>query len=161
MSWALVRVDDRLVHGQVLLAWGGRLHPRRIVVADDAAAGSDWERDLLVSGAPGVAVQVVTVAEAAERFSAEASAEGAAFLLLRDLGAALELVRRGAVPARLNLGGLHYAAGKEKVSDYVYLDASDRQAVRELRAAGVSLEVQDVPSSRAVALAELGVEEAR
>src|SRR6185436_7703367 len=48
MSWILVRVDDRLIHGQVVIAWGGRMHPARIWVADDAIAASDWERELLV-----------------------------------------------------------------------------------------------------------------
>jgi PTS system mannose-specific IIB component/fructoselysine and glucoselysine-specific PTS system IIB component len=161
VSWALIRVDDRLVHGQVVVAWGGRLHPQRIVVADDPAASSAWERDLLTSGAPGVEIQVLGLADTAEMFAREAGASGTAFLVLRDLAGALELVRRGVRPARINLGGLHYAAGKQKVNDYIYLDAADRAAVRELRAAGVTLEVQDVPSTRPVALAELGVEEAR
>jgi len=161
VSWALIRVDDRLVHGQVVVAWGGRLHPRRIVIADDPAAGSAWERDLLTTGAPGVEISVVTLAEAAALYAGEAAAEGAAFLVVRDLAGALELVRRGVRPDRINLGGLHYAAGKEKVNDYLYLDDADRAAVRELRAAGVALEVQDVPSTRPVKLAELGVEEAR
>ena len=42
MSWVLHRVDDRLIHGQVVIAWGHRLHPRRIWVVDDASAGNEW-----------------------------------------------------------------------------------------------------------------------
>lgn len=155
MSWMLVRVDDRLLHGQVVIAWGARLAPRRIWVVDDAAAANAWERELLASSAPGIEVRVATVAEAAAGWAAEAAAEGGAFLIVRDLRTALTLHEAGAAFPVLNLGGLHYAPGKGKVNDYLYLDEHDRVAARELAARGVRLEVQDVPATRAVPLAEL------
>lgn len=148
MSWALARVDDRLIHGQVVVAWGARLAPRRIWVVDDGAAADAWERELLAGAAPGVEVRVVTVAEAAAGWAAEAAAPEPAILLVRDLRTALALVEAGARPAVLNLGGLHYAPGKDKVAEYVYLDAEDRACARRLLGAGVALEVQDVPASR-------------
>jgi mannose/fructose/N-acetylgalactosamine-specific phosphotransferase system component IIB len=148
MSWMTHRVDDRLIHGQVVIAWGERLHPERIVIADDAAAANDWERDLLASAAPGIEVRVLSVADAAAEHGAESQRAGGAFLLMRGLGTALALVERGARIPVLTLGGLHYAAGKDKISEYVYLDADDRRAARELLVRGVRLEVQDVPASR-------------
>jgi mannose/fructose/N-acetylgalactosamine-specific phosphotransferase system component IIB len=155
MSWVLQRVDDRLIHGQVVVAWGGHLHPRRIWVVDDAAAANDWERELLAEGAPGVQVQVVKVAEAIERYAEEAGAQGGAFLLVRDLKTALALVESGAAIHTLNLGGIHYAPGRVKVNEYIYLDEADRDRARRLIARGVILEAQDVPASRAHALASL------
>ena len=148
MSWILHRVDDRLIHGQVLIAYGERLRPRRIWVADGSAAASSWERGLLVSAAPGVDVRVVTVAEGAAAYGAEAGEPGGAFLLVRDLVTALEFVAAGASVASFTLGGLHYAPGKSKVNEYIYLDDRDRSAARELLRRGVSLEVQDVPATR-------------
>jgi PTS system mannose-specific IIB component/fructoselysine and glucoselysine-specific PTS system IIB component len=155
VSWALHRVDDRLIHGQVVIAWGHRLRPQRLWVADDATAASGWERELLESAAPGIEVKVVTVAEAAAAHAAEAGAPGGAFLLVRDLTTALALVEAGAAVEVFNLGGLHYVPGKDKVGEYVYLDAADRAAARALLARGVRLEVQDVPATRAVPLADL------
>ena len=148
MSWILHRVDDRLIHGQVVIAYGQRLQPKRIWVVDDAAAASHWERSLLLSAAPGVEVRVVTIAEAAIAYAAEAGEPGGAFLLVRDLAAALALVEAGAPVPNLNLGGLHYAPGKSKVNEYIYLDEQDRSAARALLAHGVTLEVQDVPATR-------------
>ena len=155
MSWALQRVDDRLIHGQVVVAWGHHLRPRRIWVVDDAAAGNAWERDLLASAAPGVEVRVATLAEAAGAWAGEAEAEGAAFLLVRSLESALALLEAGAMFATLNLGGVHYAPGRSKVNEYVYLDAADRARARRLIERGVALVVQDVPASRPVALVDL------
>ena len=155
MSWALHRIDDRLIHGQVLVAWGARLNPARIWVVDDGVAASDWERELFREAAPGIEVRVGGVAEAALAHAAEAAAAGAAFLLVRDLGTARRLAEAGAVVEEWNVGGLHYAPGKEKVNDYVYLDARDREDARVLLHAGGRLVVQDVPASRAQPLVTL------
>jgi mannose/fructose/N-acetylgalactosamine-specific phosphotransferase system component IIB len=155
VSWTLVRVDDRLIHGQVVIAWGARLVPQRIWVVDDVSAANAWERDLLASGAPGVDVRVVTVEEAAAGWATETTAAGGAFLILRDLRTAWALVEAGARFPVLNLGGLHYAPGKTKVNEYVYLDDDDRAIARRLIGAGMRLEVQDVPASRAMTLTEL------
>ena len=160
MSWLLQRVDDRLIHGQVVVAWGQRLRPARIWVADDAAAADAWERELLSVAAPGAEVRVVTVAEMAAAWAGEEQAPGGAFLLVRDLATALALVEAGATIDRLNLGGLHYAPGKTKVNEYIYLDEADRARARALLARGVALEVQDVPGGRAESLAALDPESA-
>src|SRR5437660_1329114 len=108
VTWLLHRVDDRLIHGQVVVAWGQRMNPQRIWVVDDAVATSDWERELVESSAPDITVRVCSVADAAAAWAGERDAEGGAFLLVRDLRVALRLVRAGAAPSRLNLGGLHY-----------------------------------------------------
>jgi mannose/fructose/N-acetylgalactosamine-specific phosphotransferase system component IIB len=160
VSWLLRRVDDRLIHGQVVIAWGQRLRPRRIWVADDAAAGNAWERDLLASAAPDIEVRVVSIAEMAAGYAGERDAAGGAFLLLRGLAAAHALSEAGAALERLNLGGLHYAPGKTKVNEYIYLDANDRRFARDLAMRGVALEVQDTPASRAEPLSALDPESA-
>ena len=158
MSWILHRVDDRLIHGQVVVAWGMRLHPARIIVADDASAASGWERELLESAAPDFRIRVLTMAEAVAGYAAESAASGGAFLLVRDLGKALALVEAGAAIPSFNLGGIHYAPGRTKVNEYLYLDAADRAAARALLARGVGLEAQDVPATRPQPLRELDTE---
>ncbi len=155
MSWVLHRIDDRLIHGQVLVAWGARLSPARIWVVDDGVAASEWERDLFRDSAPDIEVRVVTVAEAAAAHAEEAAAGGAAFLLVRDLATARRLTEAGARVDDWNVGGLHFAPGKDKVNDYVYLDAADRADARTLLSAGVGLVVQDVPASRPQTLVAL------
>ena len=52
MAIVLFRVDERLIHGQVVVGWGTRLHPNRIVVVDDDLAVSPWEQDLYTLGLP-------------------------------------------------------------------------------------------------------------
>lgn len=151
MSVALVRVDDRLLHGQVLIAWGGALHVARYLVVDDALAQSPFERQLVESCGGECSVDIVDLAGAVSSVMAEADRPGAAIVLVRDLPRALELARAvRAAGGRLdviNLGGAHHAAGKERVHDYVYLDASDRAALAGLAELGVRVSVQDVPAA--------------
>jgi N-acetylgalactosamine PTS system EIIB component len=147
---ALTRVDDRLVHGQVVLAWGPRVGAARILVADDHAAETAWEKDLLAASAGDLGVEVFPAAETAEHVNAERSRPEAAILLFRSPKAAWTAVESGAAFDEINLGGLHYGEGKERVLDYVYLDGEDRAALSALLARGVRLVAQDVPSSRAV-----------
>jgi PTS system galactosamine-specific IIB component len=144
MSWLNQRVDDRLIHGQVVVAWGSALRPARLYVVDDQVAASPWECDLL----PDAEVRVLTVAAAAAAWEAERSAPGGALLVLRDLRTARALVESGAAVPDFTLGGLHYAPGKTKIAEYVYLDDADREDARALLRRGVKLEVQDVPATR-------------
>ena len=155
MSWLVHRIDDRLIHGQVVIAWGERFHPARIYVVDDASAASDWERELLRAASPDAEVRVLTVAEMAEGYAPEVTAPGGAFLLVRTLAVARALVEAGASVPAFTLGGLHYAPGKQKVNEYLYLDDADRADARALLERGVRLEAQDVPASRPAPLAGL------
>ncbi len=155
MSWRNQRVDDRLIHGQVVVAWGAALRLARLVVADDRSAANGWERELLASAAPDMRVTVLTVSEAAAAWDEEQRAPGAAMLIVRDLRAARAVVEGGAAVPSFTLGGLHYAPGKTKVNEYVYLDEADREDARTLLRRGVTLEVQDVPATRPQPLALL------
>lgn len=152
MSWLNQRVDDRLIHGQVVVAWSSTLRFARLYVVDDQVAASPWERDLLASAAPDAEVRVLTVAEAVAAWAAERAARGGAMLVLRDLRSARALVESGADVPAFTLGGLHYAPGKTKIAEYLYLDDADREDARALLRRGVKLEVQDVPATRPQAL---------
>ena len=150
MSLALTRVDDRLIHGQVILAWGAALSISRIVVADDEVAANSWERDLMAAVAEDLHVEVIPIHELASRVESERDRSGATLVLFRSPAAALAAIEAGTVLSEINLGGLHYAPGRERVLDYLYLNDDDRAALRALQRHGVRLIAQDVPTSRAI-----------
>ena len=161
MSLALARVDDRLVHGQVVLAWCATLRAARLLVADDEAASQEWERQLLIASAGDVGVDIFPVSETARHLETERERPGAAILLFRSPEAALRAVEAGAGIAELNLGGLHYAPGREHVLDYLYLNDADRESLRRLEARGVTVVARDLPSSRALPVDEWLADEGR
>ena len=66
MAIVLCRVDDRLVHGQVVIGWGRPLGIDLIMLVDDTVAASAWEQELYrMAVSPEIEVRFVTVAEAA------------------------------------------------------------------------------------------------
>ena len=147
------RLDDRLLHGQVVENWIEALHPDLVLVASDLAAADDFTRELYAAALPpAVALAVEPLAQAAARVRA---ASGRVLVIAGSAADALALVRDGIAVARITVGGVHHASGKERVLEFVYLDAADRTALRALQAAGIALIAQDVPSRRPTDLAPL------
>ncbi|MDT8436417.1 MAG: PTS sugar transporter subunit IIB [Gemmatimonadota bacterium] len=157
MPLVLLRIDDRLLHGQVLVGWGGALDVSWYVIADDEIAASEWERDLYAAGLPaGVEGAFLTVDEAARAIESLEAREGAGVLLTRAPGAMRRIAETGALRGRdVNLGGLHAAPGRRRAADYVYLSGPDIEELEAIERAGASVTARDLPGARRVPLAEL------
>ena len=157
MPILLFRVDERLIHGQVVIGWGSQLRPDRYLVVDDDLAGSDWEQELYrLAVGDGAQVSFFTVEQARHRAPEWMSADERYLLLTRDLDSMLRLAQgRILEGARVNLGGIHYGQGRTRVSSYLYLDDGDRARVRALEEEGMHVSGRDLPGSLKVGLADL------
>jgi mannose/fructose/N-acetylgalactosamine-specific phosphotransferase system component IIB len=157
MSVVLFRIDERLIHGQVVVGWGGQLHPDRIIVVDDAIADSEWEQDLYCLGMPpDVAAEFVTAAEARVRLDGWRSGSERVLVLSKDAATMLALGRGGLLRgAEINVGGLHHAPGRREVLPYVYLSGEEAAALSELAGEGADISARDLPNARRVPLAEM------
>jgi PTS system mannose-specific IIB component len=152
---ALVRVDNRLVHGQVLEAWLPAIDANGILVADDEAARNSLVRSAMALAIPPrVAFQVLRVAEAAERLKPGGQGPPAprTLLLLRDVRDAVALGSGGVPLGRLNLGNVHFRSGRKQVSGSVYLDADELQQLEGLAKQGAQVEARAVPAEAPVPL---------
>jgi PTS system mannose-specific IIB component/fructoselysine and glucoselysine-specific PTS system IIB component len=157
MSIVLFRVDERLIHGQVVIGWGSQLQPTRYLVVDDALADADWEQELYrLAVGNGAAVEFHSVEDARRRV-AEWSANGERIVLLtRDLDTMLRLARGRLLAGKpVNVGGIHHAEGRSRVRSYLELDDADRGRERALEEDGVELFGRDLPGSLKVSLHDL------
>lgn len=151
----LVRVDDRLVHGQVVVGWGRALKLRHLVLVDDGIAASEWEQDLYRMGVPdGMRIDFVAVGDAGAGFPGWAE-EGEHTMLLVSGVDALAALADAAPVQRVNLGGIHQAPGRRECLPYVYLSDAEAERLRALAARGIAITAQDVPTARPVPLAEI------
>lgn len=157
MPILLCRVDDRLIHGQVVVGWGAKLGLDFIAVIDDELAASEWEQQLYRAGLPEeVEARFATVDEAAERLLEWHADDPRGFVLTRDIRTMRRLAERGALDGiEVNLGGLHDAPGRHRVFPYLYLGPDDRRELEKLRRCEVRVSAQDVPSARRVGIEEL------
>jgi len=157
MSIVLYRVDERLIHGQVVLGWGGQLRPDLFLVVDEPLARSEWEQELYRLGVPeGARAQFLTPAEARAELPGLRAAPTRVVVLTRDVQAMLLMARDGGLEGEsVNLGGIHSQAGRKEVLPYLFLDAEDRERLRELSEEGVRVSARDLPGSHEVHLSEL------
>jgi mannose/fructose/N-acetylgalactosamine-specific phosphotransferase system component IIB len=157
MPILLFRVDERLIHGQVVIGWGSQLHPERYLVVDDDIADSEWEQDLYrLTVGDGTEASFLTVEQARQRVPEWMSADERTLLLTCDLYSMLRLARNRLLEGRsVNLGGIHHGKGRKRVRSYLYLDDADRGRVRALEEEGVHVSGRDLPGSLKVGLADL------
>jgi mannose/fructose/N-acetylgalactosamine-specific phosphotransferase system component IIB len=158
MSIQLFRIDDRLIHGQVVIGWGRPLGIELIILVDDQVAASDWEQDLYrMAVAPEIEVRFVTVADAASQMNDWQCNGKRGLVLTGDLEtmAALHAANPEAVQ-RINLGGIHHRPGRRERLPYLYLTDQELRTLLALEASGAAITAQDLPTTAPVALKALG-----
>jgi len=157
MPIVLCRVDDRLVHGQVVVGWGRPLDLHRIVLVDDEVRASPWEQELYRMAAPAeIAVEFASAAEAAPRLAGWAGGRERVLVLVGTIGIASELERQApGMLHKLNLGGIHAGPGRRERLRYLYLSDEELAMLQGLARRGMQISAQDLPTSRQVPLADL------
>ncbi len=157
MSLVLCRIDDRLVHGQVVIGWGRRLHAAFVLLVDDGVRASDWEQELYRMAVPGdVELRILSVAEAVLELPQWAADPRPGMLVTGEITtmAALQAAHPTLI-RQVNLGGIHHQASRQERLPYIYLTTAEEVLLRELAAAGVSVTAQDLPTTAPVGLAVL------
>jgi mannose/fructose/N-acetylgalactosamine-specific phosphotransferase system component IIB len=150
MPLSLVRIDDRLIHGQVVLGWAKALKPDRIVVANNRVAASGWERKFYTSSVPShVKVSFLDLDETARQLLNNLFASESVLLLFETVQDLYAVVEKGVTFDKVNVGGLHFREGAVELLPFVFLTDDDRTCLRELVKRGVTLTAQDIPGNEA------------
>ena len=153
MSIVLYRIDDRLIHGQVVVGWGQPLDVGFIALVDDAVAESDWEQELYRMGVPPeMEVVFASVDDATERHAEWLADTRPGILLTGDIDTMQRLADRVPALRTVNLGGIHHRAGRTQRLRYVFLTSDEEQALLALPRRGVHVTAQDVPAARPLSL---------
>lgn len=143
----LARIDDRLIHGQVVEGWLRVIQAGRIVVVSDQAAKDNFQQGLMrMAVPPEVALTVLSVQEAASSLLEKKWAVERVLLLMPGLKEARRLAEAGWTPEVLNLGGLHDAPGRTSHTPALALGVEDVADLRFLLAKKISIEVRPLPS---------------
>lgn len=154
---ALVRIDNRLLHGQILETWIPRLGVKEVVVGDDQAAASDLAcAAMTLCVPPDLPVRVLPVA--AVPWADLAAARSPVLVLLREVAALSRAAAGGLTPAaapRVNLGNVHFAPGRRPITPSVFLSGDEVGLLRGLAAAGFQVEARAIPSDAPAGMGEI------
>ena len=156
MGIHLYRIDDRLIHGQVVVGWGQPLNARFLILVDDLVASSDWEKELYrMAVPPEMDIYFADVATAIKDHGRYAADARPGILIAGDIESMYRLAKGVKAIGSVNLGGIHHRAGRAEKLRYIFLTPAEEQELHALEASGVEVTAQDVPSARAVPLAEV------
>ena len=151
----VARVDDRLVHGQVVIGWGRPLEIQRIVLVDADVAASEFERDLYRMAVPaGIEVEFLAPADAPRRFDALRDSSERVLVLTGSVSSMIDLANAVTGIRNVNLGGIHDGPGRREYLRYVYLTPAELASLRALAETGVTITAQDVPTTAPIPLEE-------
>ncbi len=151
MSIELIRIDDRLIHGQVVMAWSKAVTVKRMVVIDDLVARDAIRKMLLETVAPpGVKVSVLTLSQGIDALYTNKFANEKILLLVTNPLTILTLIEGGIVIPKVNIGGMSFSQGKTQVTKAVSVDEKDIMAFKKLHDLGVLLHIQILPNDTPV-----------
>ncbi|MBI9111679.1 PTS sugar transporter subunit IIB [Maridesulfovibrio ferrireducens] len=147
MLW--VRIDNRLVHGQIIETWLPYTHAKRIIVVDDAVAGDDLQQQIMSLAIPhSVSCFFSSIDDLSTSvMSVGHDSTGGNTIILfsscEDLRRALE---KGFKFNTVNIGNIHYGPGKKQISPSVALSSDDESCLHFFKGQGIELDFRCVPN---------------
>ena len=151
MNINVFRIDDRLIHGQIITKWIKDANAKMIMVVDDKAAGDKTQQMILKFAVPaGIKLEILSK-EAAVKRVAEDTTNTNVLMLVRNPKEANALVEMGLKVDRIIIGNISNSkseVGRTKLLDYIYVEPADVEAIKSLNDKGILLEVKAVPEEK-------------
>ena len=152
MEVTVVRIDDRLIHGQIITKWVKEAQAKKIVVVDDKAAKDKTQQMILKLAVPsGITLDVLTKEDAVKKLDADKT-NVKALMIIRNPKEANEFVELGFNPEKIIVGNISNSkseVGRTKLLDYIFVEPTDVEALKSLAEKGIKLEVKAIPEKKA------------
>ncbi len=153
MPIVFARVDDRLIHGQVVQAWLPELNIDEVVIPCPKDNNCHLNKNLLRLSLP--FEYELSVLEPSRCVSYMNSSDKRILLLLGSLQDLNPLLEDGLQIASLNIGGMHFKEGAHKMAENVFLNEEDKRTLRILNDLGIDIETRAVPSSKSFSVKDI------
>lgn len=148
MIW--FRIDNRLVHGQIIEAWLPHIRAKTLLVANDDLAADELRQEIMSLAVPsGISFLCCQVSEVASmlRNVRKSDPDQHVLILFSDCADAKAAHMTGLSFSLVNIGNLHYGPGKEQVCEHIALGAEDRSCLKYFKEHGVEIDFRCVPSA--------------
>lgn len=152
----LLRVDDRLIHGQVMTKWSKGMGTNALYVIDDVTAADDFMKDIYIStnSSANLKIKVFSVAEVIEEWKKDEFGNDKVILLFKRIVDAKKVIDEGIPTSSLNIGGIAKKPDATFVISTVGLNKADAELLKEIEKKGVEVNFQIVPDTSKVSLNE-------
>ncbi len=141
-----IRIDNRLIHGQVVQSWLPKIKADKVVVVSEQASENILMQKMMRVALPqGYALKICPVKEVLAELKQEENKK--IFLLIEDLYQLLDLAEQGLAPQNINVGNTKYEEDKKEFSTGVYFNKMDLDIINKLQKQGFAFIIQALPSS--------------
>lgn len=148
-----LRVDGRMIHGQVANAWSRLLKTDEILVIDDEVAVDETQVMLLEFAVPpGIDFTMCTVDSGYDLLFNNKTDSKNVFVIFKKLSSAVELYNKGYEFEELNIGGMYYENNKKQYDKALFLDEKDIEDIKYLLDKGVEVYYQTAPMNKKVSI---------
>jgi len=150
----LARVDDRLIHGQVMTKWSKGMNTNALFVVDDATAKDPFMKDIytMSTSNTGMTIKVLSIDEAVDYWNKSNFEDYKAILLFKSIAGAKEAIDKGLPVKRLNLGGIAKTKDSKFVIPNISVRHEDMDTLKEVESKGIEVFFQVVPDTKSVSL---------
>ncbi|MDQ0177946.1 PTS system mannose/fructose/N-acetylgalactosamine-transporter subunit IIB [Bacillus chungangensis] len=151
-----IRIDERLIHGQVATMWVNTVKASRIMIVDNAVVKSDLEKMALKTAVPaGMKLSILTVEGAAKNILNGKYQDQRVFLIVKSPSALVGLVKNGVEIDSVNVGNMSAKQGSKQIRKSIGVTEKDVEDFLFLKNNGVKLNAQMVPSDDIVDFSKL------
>lgn len=149
------RIDDRLIHGQVMTAWLQLSKASEVVISDDKTAKDSFMTMIMKGSMPGkIALKVLSTDEAADYLNSE-GANGKVFLLVKTPMELEKLTNKGVKIPSVCVGGMGAKAGREVLYRNISANEEERQSLKALAQNGMDVFIQVLSEDTPMKLQEV------
>lgn len=149
----LFRIDDRLVHGQVIVGWVRNLKLRWLCVVDDEIEES--QKMIMGLTVPeDVEFNIFSTGHAGDYIRTKQN-DSKGMVLVKSPVEVLRLIKSGLEIDKVHIGGLHYKNNRDQYCEYVFLSKEEVQKIRVIMKSGTDVTVQSLPNKREIPIEKL------
>jgi PTS system mannose-specific IIB component len=145
------RVDNRLIHGQIVQGWLPSLDVSEVLIVSPGAVKKEFVRKMLRLALPGGYKLTVLGPNEAKKYSEDSQEK--LFIIIEDIANLFEMLSVGFCPAVINLGNTQFTEGKKQYSQGVFLSESEAEELKKIAAEKhISVQIRALPSTLATKL---------
>ena len=149
----LVRVDFRLIHGQVITKWSNTISAKEIVVVNDQLFKDEYMAEIYIMAAPpGMKVNVLPVKDFVDKAGSGAYNSGNVTVLFKNIKDARDVVDLGIQFKQVQIGGLGSGNGRTSVVKGISIDIEDVNNLTAIQESGAEVAFQVTPEEQKLSL---------
>lgn len=152
----LTRIDDRLVHGQVMTSWLNFTGANKIMIVDDGVAKDIFMKNVLATVLPAnISLEIYNVEDASERIKNGFDPRDRVIILVKYPATIWHMMENGVKLEKVNVGGMGVSGTRKKFFKNISVSEEEKEIFRKIIGTGCVVTVQIIAEDKATDLSRL------